>query len=261
MDKEKIFSDTLRALENYLRKEDRVYWGMLSGKVKGAISRILTEDRYYFVRYTVDDDMERFYVSIYPQIICEKHYLRMLHAYVNSKTSDYKSGRVDVDNITGEVKIVAESSIVSHPITESEIDDLEHLAVHIAEELNMRLSRLAHGILIDESDPEIWGPAERKMDELKKKAKSENDENKGIFSGLFDFDALDDDDGPKTLPGVEDGGEDSSEKKTDDGKDSDVSETSEDKKDAGTDADTDADKPAAKSFDELFPDDDDDSEF
>ena len=121
MDKEKIFSDTLKALENYLRKEDRVYWGMLSGKVKGAISRILTEDRYYFVRYTVDDDMERFYVSIYPQIIAEKHYLRMLHAYVNSKTSDYKSGRVDVDNSTGEVKIVAESSIVSHPITESEI--------------------------------------------------------------------------------------------------------------------------------------------
>ena len=109
-----IVKKSLNSIEAYLNKERKAFYGMFQGKVPGGYCRVMTRDRSYFVQFIIDEDIERVFVEVYPQIMVEKPYRYMVHAYVNEQTSTYKSGRVDIDDDNGELKIRVETSIADH---------------------------------------------------------------------------------------------------------------------------------------------------
>ena len=174
-----IVQESLKSIEKYLNDERQAFYGMFQGKVPGATCRVMTPDRSYFVQYIVDENIERVYVEVFPQITVEKPYRQMVHAYVNEKTSTYKSGRVDIDDDNGELKIRVETSIADHAVSVKDIKDMEHLAVHVSDGLERRLDKMAHGVYFREDDPDLMSDNEKKMTKLKKKLEGSDASSKG----------------------------------------------------------------------------------
>lgn len=164
-----IVERSLRSIETYLNKERQAFYGMFQGKIPGGWCRVMTRDRSYFVQFIIDEDIERVFVEVYPQIMVEKPYRYMVHAYVNEQTSTYKSGRVDIDDDNGELKIRVETSIADHAVTEKDIEDMEHLAVQISDGLERRLDKMAHGVPFKDDDPDLMSEREKRMARMKKK--------------------------------------------------------------------------------------------
>lgn len=181
-------TESLKNIEAFMRKEHKGLWGMMQGSKPGAIAKILTQDRFYFMMVEVDEDLDKIFLDIHPQCVCEKPYRQMLHGYVNERTSTYKSGRIDVDENSGEVKIRIETQISDHQVSVKDLQDMEHLAVHISDGIERRLDKLCHGVWFSEDDPELVGGMERQRKKLMEKL------NKRI-SHLEDDDASDDEDG------------------------------------------------------------------
>ena len=151
-------------LDIHLKKEDRAVSGMFLGKKPGGFSKINTSFRSYFVIYTIDDHMERFYIDVYPQCVCEKPYINMVNSFLNSRSSSYRSGRINVCPQNGEVSVRVETAIVSHAVTPEDIDDLERLAIHVASSVEKYLDKLCHGIYIDLNDPDLKSEYEKKAE-------------------------------------------------------------------------------------------------
>ena len=248
---DEIVTKCQNTIKNYLEKERKFFFGMFLGDVPGGFCQIKTVDRSYFVNYIIDVKMERFYVDAYPQIVCEKPYRQMMHAFANQKTSTYKSGRVDIDEKNGEVRIRIETSIVEHAVSEKDLEDMEHLAIRVCDELERYLDKIAHGVYFKEDDPELMSAAEREIARMKKSFSffDDNDDDNGNEEGedLFDPDASDSTDdksneenakGDTDANGAMDDGKGG---KKEDGKDKDESQ------DGKSAAD------AEKSFDDLFP--------
>lgn len=176
-----IIKESERNVRTHLKKERQAFFGIFMGPIPGGTCRIQTSDRSYRVDYIIDEKIERFFVDAYPQIVCEKPYRQMMHAYVNEKTSGYKSGRVDIDDDNGEVRIRVEASIVDKPVSVKDIKDMEHLAIHICDGLEKRLDKMAHGVYFKEDDPNLMSATEKKLAELKNKLAALSDDD--------DFDA------------------------------------------------------------------------
>ena len=164
-----IVMETVNNIENHLKKERKLNYGMLMGVKPGGFSRIVTQDRCYHVFYSADESKERVFVDVYPGITIEKAYRQMAHSYINEKTSGFKAGRVDIDEDTGEVRIRVETSIVSNPATVKDIRDMEHLAIHISDSFERKLDKLGHGVYFKDDDPDLMSASEKKMELLKKK--------------------------------------------------------------------------------------------
>ena len=164
-----IVERSLRSIETYLNKERQAFYGMFQGKIPGGWCRVMTKDRSYFIQFIVDEDIERVFIEVYPQIMVEKPYRYMVHAYVNEQTSTYKSGRVDIDDDNGELRIRVETSIADHAVSEKDIEDMEHLAVHISDGLERRLDKMAHGVPFKDDDPDLMSEREKRMARMKKK--------------------------------------------------------------------------------------------
>ena len=171
-----IVKESERNVRAHLKKERQAFFGMFMGPIPGGTCRIQPSDRSYRVDYIIDEKIERFYVDVYPQIVCEKPYRHTMHSYVNQKTSGYKSGRVDIDDDNGEVRIRVEASIVDKPVSVKDIKDMEHLAIHICDELEKRLDKMAHGVYFKEDDPDLMSAAEKKLAELKNKLSALDDD-------------------------------------------------------------------------------------
>ena len=171
-----IVKKSLNSIEAYLNNERKAFYGMFQGKVPGGYCRVMTHDRSYFVQFIIDEDIERVFVEVYPQIMVEKPYRYMVHAYVNEQTSTYKSGRVDIDDDNGELRIRVETSIADHAVSEKDIEDMEHLAVHISDGLERRLDKMAHGVLFKDDDPDLMSEREKRMARIKKKLEGADDD-------------------------------------------------------------------------------------
>ena len=194
---------SLRSIETYLNKERQAFYGMFQGKIPGGWCRVMTKDRSYFVQFIIDEDIERVFIEVYPQIMVEKPYRYMVHAYVNEQTSTYKSGRVDIDDDNGELRIRVETSIADHAVSEKDIEDMEHLAVHISDGLERRLDKMAHGVPFKDDDPDLMSEREKRMARMKKKlegAEGEESSDSDPFmellkriSSMSDDDSDDDD--------------------------------------------------------------------
>lgn len=198
-----IVERSLRSIETYLNKERQAFYGMFQGKIPGGWCRVMTKDRSYFVQFIIDEDIERVFIEVYPQIMVEKPYRYMVHAYVNEQTSTYKSGRVDIDDDNGELRIRVETSIADHAVSEKDIEDMEHLAVHISDGLERRLDKMAHGVPFKDDDPDLMSEREKRMARMKKKlegAEGEESSDSDPFmellkriSSMSDDDSDDDD--------------------------------------------------------------------
>lgn len=172
-----IVERSLKSIETYLNKERQAFYGMFQGKIPGGCCRVMTRDRSYFVQFIIDEDIERVFVEVYPQIMVEKPYRYMVHAYVNEQTSTYKSGRVDIDDDNGELKIRVETSIADHAVSVKDIEDMEHLAVHISDGLERRLDKMAHGVPFKDDDPDLMSEREKRMAKIKKKLEGADDDD------------------------------------------------------------------------------------
>ncbi len=242
-----IVNKSINAIEQHMKNERQAFFGLFQGECPGGFCRIHTANRHYFVHYILDEKLERFFVDIYPQCVCEKPYLFMSHYYANKKNSSYKSGRIDIDDDCGEVRIRVETSIVEHSVEVKDIKDMEHLAIRIADEIERRFDRLGHGIYFEEDDPAVMGEMEKKMMALMKKMEGKSSADAASDSSDFDdiMDMLDFDD-------------DSDENDGDNADDSTSAETTDDKAEESDDADSESATSSDKSFDDLFPKDDDD---
>lgn len=193
-----IVKKSLNSIEAYLNKERKAFYGMFQGKVSGGYCRIMTRDRSYFVQFIIDEDIERVFVEVYPQITVEKAYRYMVHAYVNEKTSTFKAGRVDIDDDNGELKIRVETSIADHAVSEKDIEDMEHLAVHISDGLERRLDKMSHGVPFKEDDPELMSEREKQMNRMKKKLEGSGDDDSSESDPFLELlkriSSMDDDD-------------------------------------------------------------------
>lgn len=191
-------TESLKNIEIFMKKEHKGFWGMMQGNKPGAIAKILTSDRFYFMVIEVDENLDKVFLDIHPQCVCEKPYRQMLHGYVNKRTSTYKSGRIDVDENSGEVKIRIETQISDHPVSAKDLNDMEHLAVNISDGIERRLDKLCHGVWFSDDDPELMGGMERQrkklMDKLGKKiSHPEDDDDSDDDEDTFDIDPEDDD--------------------------------------------------------------------
>lgn len=193
-------TESLNNIETFMKKEHKGLWGMMQGEKPGAIAKILTLDRFYFMMIEVDENLDKVFLDIHPQCVCEKPYRQMANSFINAHTSTYKSGRIDVDESSGEVKIRIETQISDHPVSVQDLNDMEHLAVNISDGIERKLDKLCHGVWFDENDPELMGSMERKrkriMDGLKN-ALAHNDN---------DSDDDDDDDNEALFPSFDDDG-------------------------------------------------------
>ena len=183
-----IVSQSLTSIATHLDQERVSHYGMNQGWVKGGYCRVHTADRSYFIEFIVDGRIERVFVDVYPQIVVEKPYRHMVHAYVNEKTSGFRSGRVDIDSDTGELKIRVETSIVDRAVSVEDIKDMEMIAIHIADSLYRRLDKLAHGVFFHDDDPDVMSDAEKAAKDLDKKLRQVSDE---MRRGLGQEDAED----------------------------------------------------------------------
>ena len=182
-----IVRESLKSIETHLNNERQAQYGMNQGKILGGFCRVMTRDRSYFIEFIVDDKIERVYVDVYPQIVVEKPYRFMVHAYVNEKTSNYKSGRIDIDDDNGELKVRVEASIVDHAVSVKDIKDMEHLAVQISDGLERRLDKMAHGVPFRDDDPELMSDSEKKMANLKKKLRGGSDSDTEDADPFMEF--------------------------------------------------------------------------
>lgn len=173
----------VQGIMEHLRSKNRAFFGPLEGKYPGAFCRLAMRDRSYFVMYIVEEDLERVFVDVFPQCICERPYRQMMNAYVNNKTSGYKSGRVDVDDENGEVRIRTETSIVDHAVTAGDIDDMEKLAIHVSDCLERRLDKIAHGVFFNDDDPEVMSEAERRH--LRRQDDDDDDDDDDVDDESF----------------------------------------------------------------------------
>ena len=171
---------------------------MFMGLIPGGFCQIQTFDRSYCINYIIDESIDRFFVDVYPQIICEKPYMHMMHAYVNAKTSGYKAGRIDIDHTTGEVKVRVESSIADKSASVADIKAMESLAILICISHEKRLDKMAHGVYFDEDDPELMSAAERLLNSLEKRRalhRDAIDESDDSIDELLKLEDSDEDDG------------------------------------------------------------------
>lgn len=197
--------ESLKNIETYMKKEHKGLGGMMQGNTSGTIAKILTKDRFYFMTIIVDDNLDKVFLDIHPQCVCEEPYRQMVHGYLNAHTSTYKSGRIDIDDDSGEVKIRMETQISDHPVSVADLKDMEHLAVNISDGLERRLDKLCHGVWFNEDNPELMGNMERqrkkmieKLERLKKKTSlfdddTDDDEDDDALSDI-DFDDNNDED-------------------------------------------------------------------
>ena len=232
-----IIETTERNVKRHLESKRKAFFGMFLGEVRGGFCKIRTKSRSYHVDYIIDDKMERFFVDAYPQITCEKPYRYMMHAYVNEKTSTFKSGRIDIDEDNGEVKIRIESSFTDQAVSMSDIDDMEHVAIQLFDSLEKRLDRMAHGVYFNDDDPELMGAAERYLFDMKKRLSALDDDSDESFDDLIE----------SLKAGVGKG----------DGDDDSPSGDAPQDGDSGAGGDGSPKKPG--SFDDLFPKDDGDT--
>lgn len=185
--------ESLENIETFMKNEHNGFWGMMRGNTPGAIAKILTKDRFYFLTIIVDDNLDKVFLDVHPQCVCEKPYRQTVHGYINSHTSTYKSGRIDIDNDSGEVKIRVETQISDHPVSSADLKDMELLAIHISDRIERRLDKLCHGVWFSEDDPDVMGGLERQhkkmIDKLKKDVS--HFDNKSDDDDLIDAD-LDD---------------------------------------------------------------------
>lgn len=183
--------ESLKNIEVFMKKEHKGLWGMMQGNTSGAIAKILTKDRFYFMTIIVDDDLDKVFLDIHPQSVCEEPYRQMVHGYLNAHTSTYKSGRIDIDDDSGEVKIRMETQISDHPVSVADLKDMEYLAVNISDGLERRLDKLCHGVWFNEDDPELMGNMERQrkkmIERLKKKASLFDDDDEDEDDDLSDI--------------------------------------------------------------------------
>ena len=240
-----IIQRTLSNIETHLKNERQALYGMFMGTIPGGTCQIHTSDRSYRIDYIIDEKIERFFVDAYPQIVCEGPYRQMMHAYVNEKTSSYKSGRIDIDEGTGEVKIRVESPLVDQPITVNTIKDMEHLSIHICDGLERRLDKMAHGVYFKEDDPELMSAVERKFASLKKSLSPlEDDTDDSIDEFLEMLESDDDDRDGDIVPDDQNNSDESNDDVGDNSNDVGAEEATEN----------------GKSFDDLFPEDDPDDD-
>lgn len=165
-------NDILRACKNnlqaYLKNKQRA--GIFTTKnLHGGFRFILTEDREYICEYTIDADIERFLLDLYPQIVCPQQHLNTTHMYVNRASSSWKSGRVDIDDSSGTIKIHTETSIVDCAVSIDVIEDLEKQAVMLSDSIEKRLEKLVNGLTFSEDDPDVLGSIETRLREIGKK--------------------------------------------------------------------------------------------
>ena len=244
-----IVKESEHNIRTHLKKERQAFFGMFMGPIPGGTCRIQTSDRSYRVDYIIDERIERFFVDAYPQIVCEKPYRQMMHAYVNEKTSGYKAGRVDIDDDNGEVRVRVEASIVDKPVSVKDIKDMEHLAIHICDGLEKRLDKIAHGVYFKEDDPELMSAAEKKLSSLKKR-----------LAALRDDDEDSDDSLEELMKMLESDDDDEQE----DDAVADVTDYTDDKDDTTVDNTEEGgitpDESTDKSFDDLFPKDEADDD-
>ena len=161
-----ITNEVLRNIELHLEVNRKAYYGTFKGDVLGAFCYLPTKTRAYFIQYIIDENIGRFFLDVYPQIVCEKPYYYMLSAYVNEKTSGYKSGRIDIDETNGEVKVRMESPIVGSAVTREDIKDMETIAISICDHIEKRLDKLAHGVYFKENDEDVMGEREKWLEEM-----------------------------------------------------------------------------------------------
>lgn len=243
-----IVKESAHNVRTHLKKERQAFFGMFMGPIPGGTCRIQTSDRSYRVDYIIDEKIERFFVDAYPQIVCEKPYRQMMHAYVNEKTSGYKAGRVDIDDDNGEVRVRVEASIVDKPVSVKDIKDMEHLAIHICDGLEKRLDKMAHGVYFKEDDPELMSTAEKKFASLRKR-----------LTALRDDDEDSDDSLEELMKMLE-----SDDEEQEDDAVADVTDYTDDKDDTTVDNTEEGgitpDESTDKSFDDLFPKDEADDD-
>ena len=243
-----IIKETESNIKTHLENERTALYGIFMGLIPGGFCRINTSDRSYHVEYIVDEKIKRFFVDAYPQIVCEQPYRHMMHAYVNEKTSGYKSGRVDIDDDNGEVRVRVEASIVDKPVSVKDIKDMEHLVIRICDSIEKRLDKMAHGVYFKEDDPDLMSAAEKKFASLKKRLSTlhDDEDSEASLEDLMNMLESDDDDenSDDALADVTDNTDDN------DG-------TAEDNTEEGGDE---PDKSTDKSFDDLFPKDETDDD-
>ncbi len=223
-----IVKECIDNIDAYLNAERDMFYGLFKGNYPGGFSHVIIKERAYFVHFLVDEYFERMFVDVYPQCICEKPYLNMMHAYVNKKTSSIKAGRIDIA-MNGQVKIRIETSIVERAASIKDIKDMEGLAIQISQSVEKRLDRIAHGVLFREDDPDVMSDIEKEEFSLSKISEFDDD---------FDDDS-DDEDSNDEVDDVSSSNEDNKSEENTDG------ESSKDER-----------KPPNKSFEELFPEDD-----
>ncbi len=194
------------ALEKHLRKNRAGFYGMYMGAVAGGFCQVRINSHPYCVSYIIDEGLERFFVDVYPSVICEKPYRQMLHAYVNAKSSNLRSGRIDVDNDTGEVRVRTETSIVSRPVSEKDIFDMELLAIKICEDIQPKIEKLAHGVWFEEDDSDSNDDRKKRLAKLLAEAEARaSDDDDGDAEDIDDIVEFDDGDDDECATGKKDG--------------------------------------------------------
>ena len=165
--KDIVKEKTLENIETYLKENYSEVYGMFQGRIMGGFAHVRTEKSAFFMELILDTKIERFYLDIYPPIRVEKPFRQMVHAYINEKTSTFKSGRIDIDPVNGEVKIRLVGPVVDTPISVETIDDIVSLGLYIAFGKHINdVEKLAHGLFPSEE--------EDKSDKMKRRRKMED---------------------------------------------------------------------------------------
>jgi len=157
---------SLDAIQSYLDREHRAYYGMLRGEVPGGFCHFHTCDRSYFAIYAVKEKTGRVALDLYPQCICEKPYYAMLCAYVHANTPPFGPARVDIHKESGEVKVHVEAGSIQQPVSAQDLEYMMDMAIAASDKIERRLDRIAHGCYFDEKDPLLMGTMEKRHEEL-----------------------------------------------------------------------------------------------
>ena len=168
----KSTQQTLDNIEKYLRKERNAFWGPLQGRVPGFYSRFVTEQRGFFVHYIAKEGIDRLFIDVFPQCVCEPKYRQAVNAYLNSKTSTLNSGRIDLNPDNGEINVRVETVMLDQAPSVAAIEDMEMLALRLADRFCRKIDRLCHGAEFDDEDPELMSAPDRKRYEEEQRKKN-----------------------------------------------------------------------------------------